>query len=572
MFRLAPAPRDGEMLYSVLARLGGYLNASVAAPFIEGLLGRRAAIASPDLPGGLATLVRDIDGDVRDKAMDRIIDRLTAFPFHTAFVPADVRADVRAAMGGDMTGVYTRLGLAAFKVRQPDRLRFCPDCLDAMERDHADLWWRREHQLSGVVVCAVHGTVLRHSDVGIGERNRHSFVSASRHVCRIDAEPVVQGVGALELTRLAELARAAFALLDRPPPAEEHADRQAGYRRRLAEVGLMRSPRLIDVAALHEAFRAYWGEVPEIIDGLAIATDSERSWLTALVRGRARAAHPIQHLMLSGMLDALGAVQIERPFGTGPWPCRNPAADHHRQDVIDRVAIRHDRGTAYGDFACGCGYLYTVARTADGAFGEPRYRRFGPLLSPALLKAVQRGDGLRATAKALGLDPKTLMREARIAGVAVPWSTRPSGSVPVVRPPTAPTVRPRRPTPRRRLRNWFAIDARLARAAAVARAAILAEAKPVRVTFAEIERRIARRDWIVKRRAKLPRTIAVIEEAVEAVDTFRHRRLSACVAAAIAAGDLRPCEVMRVAGLPSSWLPVVRQAVEAAAQPGRFAA
>lgn len=572
MFRLAPAPRDGELLYSVLARLRTYLNASEAAPLMEGLLGRRGAIASPDMPGGLMSLVRDLAESVRAPAVDRIVDRLTAFRFHTAFMPADVRAEVRAAMNGDMTGVFTRLGLAAFRVRQPDRLRFCPDCLAVMELDGGDLWWRRDHQLGGVLVCSVHGTILRHSDVGIGERNRHSFVPASRQVCRDDAEPVVAGVGTFEMMRLTELARAAAALLDTPPSAEGHAERQAGYRRRLAQVGLMRSPRRVNVTALHAAFVRHWGDVPNLIEGLAVADDLDRSWLTALVRGRARAAHAIQHLTLTAMLDALETVPVELPFGSGPWPCRNPLADHYGHDVIDGVSVRHDRGTTYGDFICGCGYVYTVGRTADGKMGEPRYRRFGPLFGPALLQAIQRGESLRGAARKMGLDPKTLVREAAMAGIGVPWSTRPSGGMPVTRMPAGPATRARRPTARRRLRNWFAIDARLARAAAAATATILGEPKPVRVTFAEIERRVGRRGWIVKRRFKLPRTVATIEAAAEDVDVFRHRRLSACVAAAAAAGDLRPCKVMRTAGLPSSWLPAVRRAVEAATLPAKLVA
>lgn len=176
---------------------------------------------------------------------------------------------------------------------------------------------------------------------------------------------------------------------------------------------------------------------------------------------------------------------------------RTPLAYHHGADVIRDVGIRRDRGVVYGDFACSCGYLYTRSRSAEGAIGKPKYRRFGPLLISALQAALDRGDGLRATGRALGLDPATLMREAAMAGVAVPWTTAASGVVPVagpVVPKAAASVRRKRP--RGRLRNWFAIDARLAKSARAAAAAIAAESPPARVTFAEMERRVARRDWI----------------------------------------------------------------------------
>ena len=562
MFRLAPAPRDGETLYSVLARLGSYLNAADAAPFMEGLVGRRGGIASPDMPGGLALLVRDLALGLREPAIDRIVDRLTAFPFHTAFMPQDIRDCVRVAMRGDVTGVYTRLGLASFKVRQPGSLRFCPDCLDDMEADGGDAWWRREHQLSGIPVCAIHGTVLRATDVGTGGLNRHAFVTASRRVCRADAPPLIAGVGEHELVHLRDLAEAAASLLDTPPKPAGHGDRRDAYRRRLADAGLMRSTSKLNVAGLHAAFRARWGSVSDLIPGLGLTGDPERSWLTAMVRSRPRAAHPLQHLMLAGMLDGLGAVKLDLPFGVGPWPCRNPVADHVGRPVIEAVNVRRDRGIVYGDFACSCGYLYTVAREADGSHGPPRYRRFGPSLGPALHAAIVRGDGLRATARSLGLDPKTLMREAAMAGIEVPWGTRASGVVPVPAPVPLPVDRAS-PAPRRARsrRNWFAIDVRLRRSAQAAVEEILRHDPPVRVTLAEVERRIARRDWVVKRRAKLPQTIAMIVDRAENADAFRRRRLASCVAAAVASGDLRPCEVLRVAGLPMSWLPTVRAAV-----------
>lgn len=562
VFRLAPTPRENETLYSVLARLGHYLNSADARPLMQGLMGRRSAIASSDLPGGLSSLVRDIVADQREAAIDRIIDRLTVFPYYTAFTPAEVRNTVRHAMRSDVTGIYTRLGLAAFKLRPPSHLRFCLACLEDMETQYRDLWWRREHQLPGVLVCPKHGVALRLSSIDPGS-SRHSFVAASRAVCGYYALPEIEGVGDAAMGLLRDLARRAAGLLDTPPAAISHVERVRRYRERLADVGLMRSAKRLDVAKLQLAFRDRWANLPELIPGLNLGDDTECSWLTGMLRTGRRASHPIQHLLLGAMLDDLANVPVELPFGAGHWTCRNPVAEHRGQQVIRTVIQRRDGSVVYGDFVCSCGYLYTVALNADGTYGRPRYRRFGPLLAPTLVEAVAQGKSLRATARLIGLDPKTLMREAAIAGVLVPWNLQPSGAVPKPRPtitaPRAPTQAPR--SPQRRRRNWFAIDHRLAHMAADAAVAVTVELPPVRVTFAEVERRIARRGWIVKRRDKLPRTISALDAVSEDVDAFRLRRLNACVESAIASGDPRPCEIMRKAGLTSSWLPRVREAV-----------
>lgn len=573
MFGSLPEPRDGEMLYSVLARLGRYLNAAEAGPLIAGLLGRRHAIASVEMPGNLAALVRTVADDEQDATVDRLIDDLTTFAFHTAFVPGEVRGEVRQAMRGDMTGIYTRLGLATFKVRPPDRLRFCPECLVAMDREGGDLWWRREHQLPGVLVCAHHGAVLRLSDVRPGDKARHTFAPASRIVCRADAEPAVVAEGS-DLDRLAELARAAAAILVQTSPARSYATIMEHHRAGLARVGLMRSARKVDQTALMAEFRAYWGGVPELIPGLELGDDPERSWLAALVRNHRRAAHPVQHLMLELMIADKDVVVPERPFGPGAWACRNPLAGHYGQAVIDAVHVRRDRGTLYGDFACSCGYIYTVGISADGRLGPPRFRRFGPMLAPAITAAVNNGDGLRATAAAVGLDPKTLIREAAIAGIMVPWTTASSGKLPRSPVPAAVTAQAARPRSKsgRPRRNWLAIDARLARSAVQVASVISAERPPVRITPAEVERRIARAGWIIKRSAKLPRTVSALATAAEGTGAFRCRRLAWCIEQAIAKGDLRPCELLRAAGLPTSWLPAVRDAIATASYRVREAA
>ena len=560
MLRHIPRPRREETLYSVLARYGGYLGDVDAAPFMAALLGRRHAIASPTLPGGLASFVAELDVERRESAIDVLIDGLTLFPFYTAFVPQGLRRETRSAMRGDMTGVHTRLGLACFRVQSPDALRFCPDCLDEMEAAHRDPWWRRDHQMPGVPVCPDHGTALRLSAVRLGGVGRHRFVAASRVVCRADSKPAV-AAGSEDMDRLHQLAKAAAGILVAPPPALEFAALSNGYRERLDEVGLMRSACKVDLMGLHDAFVSHWAGVPDLI-GLDVGSNLDRSWLAAMVRKGRRAAHPIQHLLMRELLNDLTAVRPPRPFGYGPWECRNPLVDHQGRMVVEDLDIRRDRAKSYGYFSCSCGYVYARTLSADGEIRAPRYRSFGKLLAPALVEAVARGDGLRVTARKLRLDPKTLMREAKIAKVAVPWTMKPSGRMPELRPAKVAERKKREP----RLcsharRNWFAIDTRLARSARQASHQILGQSPPARVTFAAVEARIARRDWILKRRANLPQTLEAISNAAECVADFRIRRLRWCAVRAVSAGEHRPSEVMRMAGLPTGWLEIARDEV-----------
>lgn len=569
MYELLPDPRPEESLYSVLARLGRYLHVTEAGPFMRVLLGRRLAIASHDLPGGLSSLVRNLAPDRQDMAIDLIIDRLTLYPFHTAFMPSSIRDAVRAAMRDDVTGVYTRLGLAAFKVRPPERLRYCPHCLDEMEAAYSDAWWRRDHQLPGVPFCPSHGSVLLLSDVVPGDVNRHSFIAATRSVCRPDAAPAISGIGTVEHHSMLDLGKRAAKLLAVPPLALSFQDRAQGYRERLADVGLMRSPQKVDHQALAKAFNERWGRLPDYLPGLHLVDDIQCTWLAAMVRGGRRAAHPLQHVLLEAMLEAHPSIQAVTPFGTGPWLCRNPVAEHYDQPVIESIDVRRSCGVLYGDFSCTCGYLYTRPRTPDGLIGEPKFRRFGPLLVPALRLAIRRNKGLRETARLLGLDPKTMLREAAMAGVAVKWKTAPSGAIPKPELAVLPERQPRHRPRSRAKRDWMMIDTRLARLAQHAASQILAERPPVRVTRAAVERRIARRDWILKRSAKLPQTVQTVAAVTEGITSFQERRLSWHVSLAIAGGNTRPFDVLRSAGLHHSWLPRIVKALDHARLQGR---
>ena len=81
---------------------------------------------------------------------------------------------------------------------------------------------------------------------------------------------------------------------------------------------------------------------------------------------------------------------------------------------------------------------------------------------------------------------------------------------------------------------------------------------PVRVTAASIERGLKGRDWLAKRRAKLPVSDSAIKEVAEDIDGFRMRRMRWHVRACVSEGMFDPWIVMRRAGLPPGFIDTVR--------------
>lgn len=52
--------------------------------------------------------------------------------------------------------------------------------------------------------------------------------------------------------------------------------------------------------------------------------------------------------------------QAYLPFGEGPWPCLNIAADHYREKTIKSTTVSRciRKKRTLGSFSCVCGYEY----------------------------------------------------------------------------------------------------------------------------------------------------------------------------------------------------------------------
>lgn len=112
--------------------------------------------------------------------------------------------------------------------------------------------------------------------------------------------------------------------------------------------------------------------------------------------------------------------------------------------------------------------------------------------------------------------------------------------------------------------DWRALDLRYA--AFITRHAIelRRQTPPVRVTAAAIERGAGRRNWLSKRRAKLPRSARAMSDQLEGVEAFRLRRLRWHVQRCIADGEVDPWVVHRRAGLPHRLIDLVKVEMSAA--------
>lgn len=540
-----------ELLYAVLARHRRHMGATSATLHLRALCGRRSAIASFDLPCALDDLSRSIGIEALDART--LVDNHSLLPYYAAFrTTSEYEEAVDGLKAGDAASVRHRLGLSAWSIRPVGRPRICERCVRDQFEELGEFTLLRSHQLPGTLVCHFHETPLLEYAGPLPLGSRHDFILPRITQFRPVLPVETCAEDALQL--LVDVAKRQARLLQpesfRKPPE---------YREGLARLGFMRSAKKVDQVALATAMENLYRPILRHLPPPARALGSG-GWPEILSRPMRKAAHPLLHAMFATFIERCDRTG-ERghcgdprfAFGDGPWPCRNPLAHHRGQAVIRDVKAYRNKGALIGSFQCICGYVYTRGISRSGALGPPRFREGGPLLEKFLRANVRPGATLRGVAKQVDLDPKTVVRLAQGFSLDFDWTTKASGKA-ATRRRTPVSTRATKRTKRGRICSgkpridWPSRDRELIVRLRHAAKAIIAMEQPTRVSFAELERRVARPGWLHKRRRKLPRSARLIDSLIETTEAFRRRRILLAAAADPAAP---PWQIMRTAGVGS---------------------
>ncbi|MFD1626628.1 TnsD family Tn7-like transposition protein [Azospirillum griseum] len=348
MLSYFPAPYPDELLYSLLARYHRHTCSVSSKGTLEDLFGSRNVRATVDLPGHLGALSRHLPPD-KDLTAERLASEFTLFPYYVAFQPPMVVADVLAALThGRADGIHLRLGIATTTVSAATALRYCPAChADALTR-WGERYWRRAHQLPGVLVCPDHGVPLTDSSVVPSLGHQHEFVAADHRNCGSESVPPVWANDHKSRAILLDIAQRSAALLNGRRWGMNPVDLTARYRHALIDRRFASASGRVDQRHLHDAFAAVFAPACSALPELEGTT-----WLTSIVRKHRHAFHPLHHILFGLLLD--------------------------RSDPAPKVAHLTPR---------------RVVATTE--------------FTNRLRDLVRQGEGLRATARALNVDPNTV--------------------------------------------------------------------------------------------------------------------------------------------------------------------
>jgi len=194
-FPFLAVPAEGETIYSVLCRTWErsgihqtkLLDALTGQPLVRRLFAT--------VPAYLHTLSRLVPVGHPWVDISNTINSNTLFPYLSYFDTTDQRESATQVWEGHNPGQGARLtlGLQAYeRGLLPRSPRFCPECIVADDLAEGFSYFHREHQVPGVAVCWLHGSVLAHGCVKCGSyplRDR-ALSMAGRCLCTKSIKPL----------------------------------------------------------------------------------------------------------------------------------------------------------------------------------------------------------------------------------------------------------------------------------------------------------------------------------------------------------------------------------------------
>jgi hypothetical protein len=361
MLKFFPRVYEDEIAYSIFARYG-VLNGNPSSTSTSNeLFGIKNKNHSIYYPVFIDNFINQLPAEMGITS-ENFIKKNTIFPLFKPFMTKKRAELVTNNMRHEnMLGLYDRIGIHSGDIfkKYEHSIKICPLCFKEEVDKYGEAYAHRLHQIPGNFICEKHeiylheyqiptvkSTILDINDIDIRllkvsmiEDNLKDFYLKLSH----DINYVLNG-----------------------GYEEYNKERiQTIYRNVLYEKGYLQRIN-INQRKLMDDFVNYYPK--EFLTKLEsdIDMNNNDNWLTNIATDKAEYVHPIRHLLfirfLFGNASSFLNTEAEyKPFGEGPWPCLNHAADHFKELVIDDCKVKSSgkRKGLIGYFKCSCGFEYT---------------------------------------------------------------------------------------------------------------------------------------------------------------------------------------------------------------------
>lgn len=359
-----PQLYEDELLYSWFARY--HLQSGNLSPkqTMAEIFGNKCTIAVPDLPTKINHFHQNLSHFNIPSVKD-LIHSHTLFRYYTTFSTKKNKKFVFNSMatGNKPQSIHLMLGIMASSLKDNTYFKYCKKCYLEDIKRLGEPYWKRSHQVPGVLICSKHNELLLDSNLKTRANNKHEFVSASLIVVDQDFKLSIKEKN---MSHAKTLTHQMEKMLNRDFNFTPKG-LQTSYHFLLNQKGLLSVNGHVYQRLLAEQFINYYGT--EFLELMQSTVDIENSscWLKAITRKHRKSFHPIRHLLFINFLGEnidtfyKYSTTTISPFGKGPFYCLNPAAEHYKAKVISEVIITmcSDTKKPVGTFQCDCGFIYS---------------------------------------------------------------------------------------------------------------------------------------------------------------------------------------------------------------------
>lgn len=295
-----PNPYEDELLYSVLARYCIQSGNPNSIQNFDDMFGTRNVIASIELPGKLDALISNMPLTAQYTS-DYFIFKHTIFPYLASFVPEErAKEAIENMKEGDVANVYNMMGLTASNIYHNKYFRFCSKCIQEDINEHGETYWHRLHQITGVFICPKHKETLYDSTVLMRGANRQTYISATTENCVIKKTEVFSDETFKRLLQVAEDIQTIFNKEFIFQSIKKH---KYIYMERLIDRGFANLNTMVHQKRFKQALKEFWGEDTLQLLQSPIEDRKDCLWLSSLVRDNQITSQPIRHLLVARFLD-----------------------------------------------------------------------------------------------------------------------------------------------------------------------------------------------------------------------------------------------------------------------------
>jgi len=400
-------PYPNELIYSAIARYHFYSGNIDCKDTLEELFDNRSVIPSIGMGSYFSVLAEKLGAQY---SIESLLANHTIYPYYASFLSKQRQQEILNDVKEDGKALYTRLGMVAGSICIKNGIYYCAICARSDTEQYGEPYIHREHQLQGIDYCPHHEVLLR----------KYPVIKDSR------IEYIRFELNHMNLSELYEidphkemsvyLAKQAYKLLHLPLHSLSREDIISKYKALLRKHKLITASNRVRQHELYQAFKITFSRDFLKCYQSELSEEDEYNWLKVLTRNMKRHVHPFRHLLFLYFLkhDIEELVVLTKDFGAfgkGPFPCLNKAASHYKQVIIQKVEVTRDYKSKnlIGTFTCSCGFIYARKQTTD-MFEIGRVKAFGGVWIEKLKTLAQEKLSIRAMAKILGVDSKTIKR------------------------------------------------------------------------------------------------------------------------------------------------------------------